>query len=575
MRHYFEAEMRILHEAAQTFAKTYPEQARLLNLQIQHDRDPYIERLLEGVAYLTAHIKQRINDQLPDISANLITQFWPQILRPYPSAMIMQFNSKPGQLTQTYLMPAHTQLKTPALGEEQIICQFRTVYPVKIQPLHVINAKIQTSTTGAVISIHLQSDTHVDINQLDLQDLPIYINAEINITLSLFYALTKQANTISVIIPRGQAPQILLKNCNIIMQPCHLNPQDSILPNCHRTFSGFSLILDYFCFREKYFFVSISGLNKITWPPNTKQFIIEIKCKNDFAMDYAISEKNILLNCVPAVNLYPSTSEPIQINHQRTEYPLIVDATSRKGLQLFSVDSVSGIETKSGKQYQYESLYDFKFLQKQTRFYAVNYQDHGIDILQPYLNIGGVPIIQTEILSCNLTVCNGYYPRRYLSEYTVHQLCNTTSNFTALNITRPTSIIYPPTHHEWQWLLISHLSLNYNTLGNITVFQQLLRNYCWSNNEVNMRRISAIRLVDIQPLQKMHKGILMRGIIFCITLDESGYLSIEDIYLFGEMMQQFLSAYAQFNTYVQLKIICLPSQREIIWNMKPGLNPLI
>ena len=343
MRHYFEAEMRILNEAAQIFAQAYPEQARLLNLQILHDRDPYIERLIEGVAYLTAHIKQRIDDQLPDISANLLTQFWPQILRPYPSTMIMQFNFKPGQLPQTYLMPAHTALKTPALGEEQIVCQFRTVYPVKIQPLRVISAKIQTTPTNAVISIHFQSDAHVDINQLDLQNLPIYINAEINITLSLYYALTKQAKNISVIIPREKAAQISLKNCNITLQACHLNSQDSILPNCHRTFSGFSLILDYFCFREKYFFVSILGLNQIPWPPNTKQFIVEIACNTEFSVDYTISEKNILLNCVPAVNLYPSTSEPIQINHQRTEYPLIVDATSRKGMQLFSVDSVNGI----------------------------------------------------------------------------------------------------------------------------------------------------------------------------------------------------------------------------------------
>ena len=195
--------------------------------------------------------------------------------------------------------------------------------------------------------------------------------------------------------------------------------------------------------------------------------------------------------------------------------------------------------------------------------------------MRPYLIIGGVPIIQTEILSCNITVCNGYYPRRYLSEYTLHQLVNTTSSFTALNITRPTSIIYPPKRNEWQWFLISHLSLNYNTLGNTATLQQLLQNYCWSNYDVNGRRISAIRLVDIQPLQKMHKGILIHGIVFCITLDETGYLSVNDIYLFGEVMQHFLSAYTQFNSYVQLKIICLPSQREIVWNMKQGLNPLI
>jgi type VI secretion system protein ImpG len=70
MREYFEAEMRLLHQAAQAFAEAYPEQAGLLNLKTLRDRDPHIERLLEGVAYLTGQIRQRIDNDFPDISEN-------------------------------------------------------------------------------------------------------------------------------------------------------------------------------------------------------------------------------------------------------------------------------------------------------------------------------------------------------------------------------------------------------------------------------------------------------------------------------------------------------------------------
>lgn len=575
MRQYFEAEMRLLHEALQTFSEAYPEQARLLNLQTHRDRDPSVERLLEGFAYLTAHIKQRINDQLPDISANLLTQFWPQLLRPYPSTMITQFKYKPGQLHQTYNMPAQTLLKTSALGEEQIVCQFSTVFPVKIQPLQVTTVQVQTAHKEMTIKIYIQGDINVAINQLDLQDLILYINAEMNITLNLLYVLTRQVKMISVVVPRERSSPISFPRCAVTIKPCNLNLQDSILPNCHRTFSGFSLLLDYFCFREKYFFVSIDGLHKILWPPHTKQFIIEIVCNAEFAIDYAVSEKNLLLNCVPTVNLFKSTSEPIQINHLHTEYPLIVDSVSCKGTQCFSVDTVQGIETLSGKKFQYEPLYNFKFLKSPARYYSLMYQDRNADLLQPYLIINEHPVTQSEILSCNITVCNGNYARRYLCEYTELGIVNIPASFTAYNITRPTTILYPPRKTEWQWLLISHLSLNYNTLGNVTILHQLLQTYCWTNDNDNLRRISSIQQIDIRPIKKIYKGVLLQGIMFSMAIDETTFLSITDIHLFGEVMQRFLSGYVQFNSYVQLKIICLPSQRELIWKMTSGSNPLI
>ena len=81
MQQYFESEMRLLQDAAQEFAESYPEQAGMLNLKALKDRDPYIERLLEGMAYLTAHVKKRINDGVPDISENILRQICPSLTK--------------------------------------------------------------------------------------------------------------------------------------------------------------------------------------------------------------------------------------------------------------------------------------------------------------------------------------------------------------------------------------------------------------------------------------------------------------------------------------------------------------
>ncbi len=59
---YYDAEMRYLREAGKEFAKTHPDRARMLNLDRVGDRDPYVERLYEGFAFLTGRLQQKLDD---------------------------------------------------------------------------------------------------------------------------------------------------------------------------------------------------------------------------------------------------------------------------------------------------------------------------------------------------------------------------------------------------------------------------------------------------------------------------------------------------------------------------------
>ncbi len=571
MREYFEAEMRLLHEAAQSFAKAFPEQAGLLNLQTLRDRDPSVERLLEGFAYLTAQIKRRIDDELPEISAQLLSQFWPQFLRPYPSATILQFVAKKSYLQQSYLLPAKTLLKTPPLGKEQISAQFSTVFPVKIHPLQLTSVRVEKSKQS-IIHLHFQCDNNVTVNQLDLSELTLYLHAELNAICNLYYDLTKCVTETIISIPDSK---IQYKNI-VSIRHCNLRPQDTLLPNSTHGYAGYSLLLDYFCFREKYFFIAVIGLDKIHWPPTTRQFILQLHCLQlNLSTQQPISEKHILLNCVPAINLYQTIAEPIHIQHDRSEYPLLTNISHAKGTQLFSVDSIIGCEIKSGKQYHYEPYTDFNYSQNKARIYAVKYQDIGAEFLQPYLQLGNVSESKAEILSSQITVCNGHYPRLYLHENTELHLVNANASMSAFNMTRPTAIIYPPQRNHWQWLLVSNLSLNYHTLADIGAFQKLLNLYNWSLLPENNRRILAMKQIAITPIKKMIKGIMVQGTLLSLTVDETVFMSIAEMFMFGQVIHSFLSSYAQINSYVQLKIICIPSQQELFWDEMMGINHLI
>ena len=72
MLRYYQDEMRYLHEAGKAFAESHPEEGALLNVGSLTDRDPYVERLFEGFAFLTARIRERLDDELPQYTDGLL-----------------------------------------------------------------------------------------------------------------------------------------------------------------------------------------------------------------------------------------------------------------------------------------------------------------------------------------------------------------------------------------------------------------------------------------------------------------------------------------------------------------------
>lgn len=66
---YFDAEMRYLREAGEEFARAHPDRAAALNLDKSGARDPYVERLFEGFAFLMGRLREKLDDDLPELTA--------------------------------------------------------------------------------------------------------------------------------------------------------------------------------------------------------------------------------------------------------------------------------------------------------------------------------------------------------------------------------------------------------------------------------------------------------------------------------------------------------------------------
>lgn len=89
LRDRFSEELRYLHELGNDFAKDNPQLARLLG---KGASDPDVERLMEAFAFLTAKLRLKLEDDLPELTHPMLQLLWPNYLRPLPSATIIKFS---------------------------------------------------------------------------------------------------------------------------------------------------------------------------------------------------------------------------------------------------------------------------------------------------------------------------------------------------------------------------------------------------------------------------------------------------------------------------------------------------
>ena len=90
MRHY-EDELTFLREMGNEFAAEYPKVAARLDVANAEVADPYVERLLEGFAFLTARIKLKMEAEFPTFTQSLLQMVYPHYLAPTPSMAIVRF----------------------------------------------------------------------------------------------------------------------------------------------------------------------------------------------------------------------------------------------------------------------------------------------------------------------------------------------------------------------------------------------------------------------------------------------------------------------------------------------------
>ncbi|WP_249353023.1 type VI secretion system tip protein VgrG [Pseudomonas asiatica] len=193
---------------------------------------------------------------------------------------------------------------------------------------------------------------------------------------------------------------------------------EALLPSPGEQMDGYRILHEFFCFPERFHGFRIDGLGSY-WPDEAAVHIqLEFGFSAPLPPDIQIDQTTILLNCIPAINLFSCTAEPIPLNGQALCETVRMGRQGGKKGEIFSIDRVSSQRQKSSDHVQdfkpFEALdRDFPLAEPTpARYYKLDIEQepvndkvqHRISLvhhnLAPYLGLH-------EELNIDLTCSNG------------------------------------------------------------------------------------------------------------------------------------------------------------------------
>jgi len=570
-RRYYQEELSYLRELGQEFAQAHPALAPMLS---GPGSDPDVERLLEGVAFLTALLRQKLDDEFPEIIHTLMNILWPHYLRPIPCCSIVSFSPKP-TLKQSQFISAGIYLAATPI--EETSCIFKTCYPVEIHPIELLEVSVeQPAGNPPAIRLFLKLNG-INLSKWQPNSLRFYLGGDFGQAADLYLLLRKHLECII----------LKTKNSQFELTPDFLKPvgfNENIIPYPSQAFPGYRILQEYFVLPEKFLFLEITGWER--WKrEDSEEFEIIFQLKNPPFLPSRVTTQNFVLFATPVINLFPYEADPIRVEHKKSEYLIRPFGNQPEHYQVYSIEKVIGLIQGTAEEREYVPFDTFIFEEKNKPVYqTINKISFTADRLDTYITLIYPPeteIPVSETLSIKIICTNGFLPER-LQIGDISLPTSSSPEFaTFKNIRPPTAYILPPLKTDLPWRLLSHLSLNYISLASLDALKGLLELYIFPESHdrtmvlANQKRIDGIESIKVIPSNRLINGLPIRGQEITIQLREDHFASAGDVFLFGCILDYFLGNYATINTYTKLTIQELLKGTIYQWKERIGDRPLI
>lgn len=619
----YNTELRHLREMAGEFAREYPKIAGRLALDRDAKEvcpDPYVERLLEGFAWLAARVHLKLDAEFPRFTQALLETVYPHYLSPVPSMAVVRFEIDPQQpaLTAGVPLPRGTALKSNLGKGERTPCIFQTAHDVLLLPLRVVEARYFTRDVEslnlspelgarAALRIRLQTTGGQTFDKVNLDSVTFYTRGADELAGSICEQIFARKLGLVAQSPVDRGKELVRLGPELVQQ-VGFAPEEALLPPSPRGFEGYRLLREYFAMPQRFLFFKLAGLADAVkrCKANQLDLIIPLR-EQETSLERRVDASCFELFCTPAINLFSKVLDRISLSETFFEFHVVPDRTRTTDFEVFEIESVTGYGANPSDEQEFRPFY----LAKDTdagagAYYTINRTPRMLTAQERLVKKSDYA--GTELF-ISLVDANSAPYRTTLRELGLKALCTNrhlprqmavgvsrTDFSMGLNapvaaircVARPTEPKPSLTEGRFFWRLISHLSLNYLSLVDTASGEEgaaglrdLLSLYVQDDKASRLefsKQIEGVLSVKSRPVVRRVVGpgpiSFARGLEITVVFDDAKFEGT-GVFTLGAVLEQFFAKYVSLNSFTETVIRSKQRGEIIRWPTRMGKRQIL
>lgn len=618
---YYEEELGHIRTMAEEFAALHPNVARNLALDSIPCPDPYVERLLEGVAFLAARTRLKVDGESSRYVRTLIDTLYPDLGGPAPAMTMASLTPGPQvqRMLDGHLMKRGTRMMSGLREGQQTRCTYTNAQAVHLWPL-VISSVEYLQDKGALsqagvasgaareaqagIRMTISRDGAGRLNELSLDGLDLYFGAGTlggDIFDAVFGfgagALARPAQKSTPFKPIGTPSMVGVEEA------------DALLPRVRSSFEGYRLLREYFLMPARFYYMRLSGLSPIVRACGQGALEIIVLLREARSALASIDVKDFSLFTTPVVNLFEHECNLVELRRTRAQHIVQADRTRPRDYEIYRLlrvedAEVNGPQARVTPLFSVEAEADSGYVysadrrprrpdtqevrQGQTRSSYIG-DDFYISVGKPAHARASKPIRRLDVRALctnrDLPILDDM-PRLTLDSGDPVQGVTLLSPMrrprASLRASLPSGASDERKIDDLTWRWISQLSLNHISLAEdekgAEPLRALIKLYADRGDPALRRHGTALTAVRSRPLIERLEiaGPLCFGHGTEITLDiNDTLLSGGSSLLLSAILAQLFARHTAINSFVRTRTRLTHQQTEVTWPMTTGTRALI
>ncbi len=611
---YYDGELQHLREMGAEFAREFPKIASRLGMEGIEVADPYVERLLEGFAFLAARLHLRIDSQFPRFTQRLLEMVYPHFLAPTPSMAIVQLHPSltEGSLADGFVVPRGSVLRSRLGKGDVTTCEYRTAHDVTLLPLEVAEAEYASYSRDlagahergirdvkAAVRLRLKATADLTFDRIALDSLVLHLRGVGEVPQRLHEQIL--GNALGLLVRPARQPAAWFEVVGrSAVRRVGFRDEEALLPYTPRSFQGYRLLQEYFAFPERFMSVELTGLSVARRAKETEIDVFVLLDRVDPTLLNVVDASNFAPYCTPAVNLFPMRCDNIHLQEGAIEFHVLPDRTRPMDFEVYRVTSVVGTGTSAEEEVEFLPFYAVKERDSDAThraYYTVRREPRLLSEKQRRTGERAA-YVGSEVFVALADSEEAPY-RSSLRQLAVDTLCTNRdlplglslgqgrSDFqlqTAAPVEAVRCVAGPtaprPSWREGEaaWRLISQLSLNYLSLveddgKGAAALREILSLYAGRADAAAIKQIEGLRSVESRPVirRMTTPGPITfgRGLEVVVTFDEAAFRG-SGVFLLGAVLEEFFARHVSVNAFTET-VICTLDRGEIArWPARTG-----